>query len=108
MKVSEENEIRAKENVLGGLRFLDLHDEVGSRPDVGGEGNDGGAGVSVLFVGESAAFTRVGLDKDFMPRFAQRGRGARDETDTRFVILDFFRDADDHIVMLPSCYGGDG
>ena len=69
--------------------------------NVGCKGNDGCAGVRVLFVRESAALARMGLDQDLMPRFTQSRGAARNQADARFVIFDFFRDADDHAVILP-------
>ena len=41
-------------------------------------------------------FARMFLDKDLVAGFAQRGHGAGNKADARFVIFDFLRDADDH------------
>ena len=96
MKISEKGETRAEETVFGGLRFLDLHDQIGFRPDVGCGGNDGGAGVRVLVVGKRTAFARMGFDKHLVTRFTESRGTARNQTDASLVVFDFFGDADDH------------
>ena len=67
VQVGEKDQVGAEKGVFGGLGFLDLDDEVGALPDFGGVRNDGGAGVSVLFVGKRAAFARAGFDKHSWP-----------------------------------------
>ena len=59
-------------------------------------GEDFRACVDVFAVGDGAAGAGLGLHQHPMAGFAQRRYAARNQADARFVILNFFRDADDH------------
>ena len=72
----------------------------------GGGGNDGGAGLCVFLIGEGAAFAGMRFDQDFVAGFAQGRRAAGHEADARFVIFNFFRNADDHKVVIAPGAGG--
>ena len=54
------------------------------------------AGLHVLAVGQGAAFPGARLHQHLVARLAQRGDAAGHQPDARFVIFDFFWNADDH------------
>ena len=62
-----------------------------------GAGQDFRARFDVFAVGDGTAGAGLGFDQHAMPGFAQRGYAARNQPDARFVIFDFFGDADDHL-----------
>ena len=86
--------------VLGGLRLLNLDDEVRTAPYFGGGGEDGGPGGHVFGVGDGAAFTRVGLDEHLMPGFSQSDGAAGYESYASLVIFDLFRNSNDHMSIF--------
>ena len=47
-------------------------------------------------IGERAACARGGLDQHLVARLAQRRHAAGHQAYARFMIFDFFRNADDH------------
>jgi hypothetical protein len=57
--------------------------------------------MRVFLVGKRTGFTCVHFDQDFVARLTQGRNAGRDQAHARFVIFDFFWDADDHVVMSP-------
>ena len=96
MQIGEQHQARAQQLVLGGLRLLDLHHEVGPAPDIGGGVYDLRAELFVLRVGKRALFTGSRFDEHLMPSFNQRSDSARNQAYASLVILDFLRNANDH------------
>ncbi len=100
MQVGEEDQIRTKESVLGGLRLLDLYDQVRIGPDVGRQRQNGRSRRCIFGVRQGTPFTCAGFHQDAMAGFDQPGDGARDQTYAGFMVLDFLRNTDDHFFPL--------
>jgi len=83
--------------IFGWLRLFDLYHQVRLRPNFGGIGEDLRACLMIILIRKRTAGAGVGFNQNPMASFAQRHHTARNQTNSRFVIFDFFRDADDHL-----------
>lgn len=84
---------------LGGLRFFHLHNEVRRSEDFVGPFDEQRAGREIIRVGEPGPGACFFLDNDFIPganQFVNRDGG---QTDAKFIILDFFRRRDTHVIL---------
>ncbi|GAT89483.1 hypothetical protein UU5_09749 [Paenarthrobacter nicotinovorans] len=101
MQVGEEDQALAEAVVLRGDGFLDLHDHVRAAPHVIGFVDDFGAGDRVFLVGDARAEACAALNQNGVSVGAEFvDAGGRDGY-AELVVLDFFGDADDHL-LAPS------
>ena len=87
---------RPQQAELGRDRLLDLDDHVGAAPDVGGLGDDLGAGRAIGLVGDAAALAGAGLHQHAVAGVDERLRARRHHADAVLADLHFLRDTDDH------------
>jgi len=96
MEVRKQDQARPEVRVFGRLRFLHLDDQIGLTPNLGGIEQDFRACVHVFAVGDGTAGARLRFHQHAMAGFTQRGYAARNQPDARFVIFNFFGDANYH------------
>ena len=82
------------------LRFLDLHDHVGAREDLGGAADDFGPGATVHLVALADAGAGHRLDDHRVAVMHQLADAAGGQADTVFVRFDFPGHADEHGSIL--------
>src|SRR4029077_2572635 len=81
---------------LGRERLLDLDDHLGARKHRIRIGDDLGAGRLVIRIGKTRAKPGIGLDNDVVTLVGKLPHRRGHEPDAIFVVLDLFRDADEH------------
>src|SRR5258707_1031956 len=112
MQVNEKDQIGAQINRLrGGPRLFDLHNEVGLAPDLGSVLHNPGPGLHVLAIRDGAAVAGPGFDQYLMTRLTKRDDPAGHEPNARFVVLNLFRNSDDHnrnLILASSIWPGSG
>ncbi len=96
MQIGEENQAFAEVDVLRLDGLLDLDHHVGLAPGVAGVADHLRAGVLVLGVGKTGLRAGLGLDQNLVAGFGERLYASRRNANARFVVLDFFGNADDH------------
>ena len=101
VKVGEDHLAGAQQGPLGGLRLLDLDDQVRAGPDLRGRVNDGGAGGSILRVDDAAALPRAGFDQDLVARTGQFLGADRQHGHPVFIGLDLPGNPDNHRIDSP-------
>jgi hypothetical protein len=90
----------AQHRALHGLRFLDFHDHLGARKDLGGCGHHLGTGGHVLRIGQVDRGTCIVLHQHLMAMGRELAHAGRRQADTVFMVLDFLGYADEHIGLL--------
>jgi hypothetical protein len=90
----------AQHRALHGLRFLDFHDHLGARKDLGGRGHHLGSGGHVLRIGQVDRGTGIGLHQHLMAMGRELAHAGRRQADTVFMVLDFLGYADEHVGLL--------
>jgi hypothetical protein len=100
MQVGEQDQAGPQITILGRLRFFDFHNEAGLAPHLGSLLHDTGPGLHVLPICNGAALAGPGFDQYLMTRLPERKDPAGHEPDARLVILNLFRDSDDHARIL--------
>ena len=83
---------------LGGLRLLDLDDQVGGREQRIDVGLDAGTRRGVFGVGDAHAGAGSGLNDDRVARAGELAHAARGHPHPIFVALDLGRNTDPHAV----------
>ncbi len=96
VEIGEHHLAGPQQRPLGRLRLLDLDDQLGLGPDLGGLGHDRRAGRLVLSVGDPTALPRPGLDQDRVARVAQLLDADREHRHSVLVRLDLLGHSDDH------------
>jgi hypothetical protein len=97
VKIGEQHLIRAQKRALPGLRFLDLHDQFGTREHLVRAARDLGPGGAVIAVGKPRTGACPGLDQDRMAARRRLAGGVRRQPDAVFLRLDFPWAADPHL-----------
>ena len=96
MEVGEQELAFLDEGVFGLDGFLDFHNHLGDCVGFLDGGEDGGSGVDVVLVGESAALAGGVLDVDFVALADEFLDARGGHADAVFVVFDFFGYADNH------------
>ena len=100
MQVGEQGLLRAQPQAFVGLRFLDLDDQLRPLEDFLRTIRQFGAGGGILLVAQANGAAGIFLHDDRMPVPHQFADAARRHADAVFVILDFFRNAYQHVLLL--------
>ena len=97
VEVGEEKLALPHVRPLGLNRLLDLHDHFSPRPDFSGGVNDLRTCGLVEVVREARSHAAVLLDHDLVPLSGQSFSPGRSERHTVLFLLDFLRNADQHL-----------
>ena len=100
MQIGEEHEAFAEVDILRFDGLLDLDDHIGFAPDKARVADNLRAGVLVLRIEETRLRAGLRFDEDCVAGLGERFHACRSDADAGFVVLDLFRNADDHGSLL--------
>ncbi len=96
MQVSEEQLAFAHARILRRDRLFHFHDHLGAGPNLVSRIDDRRAGAFVKCVFKARTFARARLDHDLVAGIFERAHTGGRQSDSIFVVFDFFRQTDNH------------
>jgi hypothetical protein len=98
--IGEQNLSLPQQRDLRFQRLFHLHDHLGPAVDRRGVGYDDRPGLPKFLIRDTAALPRLRLDQYPVPGLDQGPHPGRHHPHPVFVVLDFFRNSDDHGLLL--------
>ena len=105
MEIGEKDLSFAQQRILGGERFLHLHDHLRALEKLGRALHDLRSGRSVVRIWISGSDASVFLHQDCVAAFGELISRRGQQTHAIFLLLYLFRDADDHISLVRTGFG---
>ena len=94
VQIGEQHLIGAQHRSFARLRFLHFNHQLGLRKNLRRRVRNIGPGGFILGIGDSNAHSRVVLNNDLMAMVHRLANAGWRQSDTIFMVFDFFRNAD--------------